>query len=424
MALNFREMPVADKVSLVSVTLLPLVSLAGNAAADIIMVINILVFLVIYRAEFSSFRQSWFLRLSFIFWGWILFCSAVSAFPAHSFQDSLPWIRFPLYAFSLSFMLGRHEGTHIKYFIGAAVLGTFIEIGFMLYEYIFIRGDYARLHGTFGKLVAGWYLEAFSLLAVLWGFEKIKIKSCTKTITVFILLFAAITSYGIIITGEIMSTLFYFGALFLYFLIRKDYSTKTIAPLIIGTTIFVSILLAASFIDPLLQERIIDSMTRRLPWLPSSDYYEPWKMGIETALNNPIFGVGPKNSNLYCVSLQNTGELLTILGINTCPWHPHHLYIQIAAETGLVGLIIFVFIAVYCLALGIRQFVSSSNTGSLVLALVIILFWPIQTYYQSFGQFKNFYFWTVLGCALFMIKSNLKITQGKKIYSPNTYNQS
>ncbi|NDB70817.1 MAG: hypothetical protein EB015_22970, partial [Methylocystaceae bacterium] len=315
MPLNFSQMTSADKVSLVTVTLLPIASLAGNAAADIALVVNVVLFLALSGGNFKSLFQSTFLRLAFAFWGWILICSAVSAFPSHSFQDSLPWIRFPLYAFALSYLLGKNSGRDLNYFIGAAILGTLTELAFMLHEYLFIRGELARLHGTFGKLIAGWYLTCFSLIAIFWCLEKLRHGIVSLRIAIAICFFTAAVGYGVIISGEIMSTLFFFGSLFLYFVIRNSYSLKTLSVMASGLVAIAVGAIIVSVRDPLLQERLIHSITTRLPWMPSSDYNLPWTTGVTMAIENPLFGVGPKNFNLYCLSLKQAGTLEALLRV-------------------------------------------------------------------------------------------------------------
>ena len=160
--------------------------------------------------------------------------------------------------------------------------------------------------------------------------------------------------------------------------------------------------------DPLLQERLIHSITTRLPWMPSSDYNLPWTTGVTMAIENPLFGVGPKNFNLYCLSLKQAGTLEALLGVSECQWHPHNLYLQLADETGLYGLVIFTLIAAYLIRLAYRHSKANRWTSNVPLIVMAVIFFPIQTYSQAFGQSKNFYLWTLIGFALFLIRQQLK----------------
>jgi len=407
MASEGRWESLQSKVLFALTALLPIASLFGNAAADISLVVTILVFAATSHTKLRSFLQSKLLQISVVFWLWILFCSAISTFPSHSFQDSLPWIRFPLYALTLSYLLDKKAGRYLSVFIGAAILGTLIELSFMLYEYSYVRGEVARLHGTFGKLIAGWYLTCFGLIAVFWCFEKLKNGILDHRMRIAAGLFTVVVSYGVIITGEIMSTLFFFGSLFLYVVIRKSYSLKSISVIGLGLVILLGCGALVSLKDPILQERLIHSITTRLPWMPSSDYNLPWTTGVTMAIENPLFGVGPKNFNLYCLHLQQSGSLGAILRVTECQWHPHNLYLQIADETGIFGLILFACLAAYLVRSAYRHSKNNLWKNNIPLVMMMVIFFPIQTYSQAFGQSKNFYLWTLIGFALFLIRQQL-----------------
>jgi O-antigen ligase len=92
-------------------------------------------------------------------------------------------------------------------------------------------------------------------------------------------------------------------------------------------------------------------------------------------------------------------------GVNECPWHPHNLYLQIAAETGLIGLILFCLISIYLGASAVSSYWKSHDKNNIASAIILIALFPIQTYSQAFGQSRNFYLWTVIGFALSIIRS-------------------
>ena len=407
--LTHQQTATKDSILLVLVTLVPLAAIMGNAVGDIALVALTLTFIVTSPHEWRIFVHSRFLWLFFLFWIWILLCSGLSLFPRHSFQDSLPYIRFPLYAFALSHLLMRAEGKFLRYFMLASIAGTLIEFAFMMREYLFMRDEtYARLHGTFGKLIPGWYLSSFGLLALLWGVETLKARPSSLKHKIFLVIFGAIVTFGVIISGEIMSTLFFLGTAALYAFCQFGSTKRTIGTLVIGAIALVLLWLILGIMDPQLHARIVDSFSRRLPWMPSSDYHLPWSLGLEMALHNPLLGVGPKNFNVYCTSLADAGTLQAVLGESRCHWHAHNLYLSIAAETGTPGLVIFSLLAIYVLILAYRHARASAWADMLPLILAFVLFFPVQTYSQAFGQSKNFYFFTMLGYALFLIRGGLQ----------------
>ncbi len=405
MTTTLSQMSTADRLNLATVGLLPLLALIGNAIADIALVLVVIVFLGTSGAAIKGYTRSWLLRLSFAFWIWILICSAVSQFPAHSFQDSLPWIRFPLYAFALSIILLQGDGRHLKIFIAACIIGTLIEFGFLISEYYVFRHGGMRLFGTFQKLMPGWYMITFGLIAVLWLFNRLKTHPFNRLEWLGTGLFFAASSYGLLITGELMSTTLFLTTIVLYFLVIKNPNPKRIALILTGLTIFLAVFAIVVWTENDIRERVFAAVTHRLPWLSTSDYGPPFRAGYFSALLNPLFGVGPKNTFAYCMMLNDQGIMDGLLHVKDCPWHPHNLYLQIAAESGFIGLLLFAVLALYIVGQSVLHFVRSKTGINLAIIIAPLLLFPLQTYSQAFGQSRNFYLWTMIGFVLFVIRS-------------------
>ena len=90
-----------------------------------------------------------------------------------------------------------------------------------------------------------------------------------------------------------------------------------------------------------------------------------------------------------------------------CHTHPHNFYVQLAGETGLVGLTtgtIFMLSIVWtCFQAGRR------NRDNVVAATAFIIplsfFWPIAATADFFGQWNNIFMWS--GVALALAATNL-----------------
>ena len=68
-------------------------------------------------------------------------------------------------------------------------------------------------------------------------------------------------------------------------------------------------------------------------------YWGSWRGGIQQALITPIKGIGPSGTRKTCKNL-DTKLPSWLPGKNYCGNHPHNFYIQLFAETGIIGLII------------------------------------------------------------------------------------
>jgi len=133
-----------------------------------------------------------------------------------------------------------------------------------------------------------------------------------------------------------------------------------------------------------------------------SPYGKLWNAGIAIGLKNLVFGVGPMHFEMHC-------EVIS----DFCAYHPHNIYIEFFAETGIIGLSIFL-----CLLYAIikNYFLSSKNHKDQlfktlvlgVLIAIIIRLLPVP----SSGFFKNWYavpVWFMIGWLLCLCKSRHSI---------------
>ena len=401
---------VGKALSLMILSLIPLAALTGNAPSDIALVLTVLIFFGFRWREFPSFLGSRFLQVAGLFWVWILICSAGSKFPAHSFQDSLPWIRFPLYAFALSHLLSEKNANAARLFIGFCVAGTLIEVGFLFREYFAKASELnnvVRLYGTSSKPIPGWYLVCFGLISVLAIIQKFWESPTGRLYRLGAILFFVLTTVGIFITGEVMNTAFYIGTIILFLIVRPFKGYRGIS-VVAGALLIILLSLAAIlWTDPQLHNRLLIGAMKRLPWMPTSDYYVAWTSGLTMAIENPLLGVGPKNFNLYCLSLKEAGTLEATLHVSDCQWHPHNLYLQILSEAGVLGLVFFIVMIGYIFLKALQTSRALYWRDNIALILSFVLFFPIQTYSQAFGQAKNFFVWTVVGFVLAKIRDAL-----------------
>ena len=106
---------------------------------------------------------------------------------------------------------------------------------------------------------------------------------------------------------------------------------------------------------------------------------------IRTAYNmfkyQPIFGHGPKMFRIICADEKYA------TGINPCMTHPHNFYIQLLAETGIIGFLFLFSAMVYVVYTALRQFLSIifrkkrplSDYQVCLLAGMLITVWPLTT---------------------------------------------
>ena len=118
--------------------------------------------------------------------------------------------------------------------------------------------------------------------------------------------------------------------------------------------------------------------------------------GIMAFDQAPVFGIGPGNLRHLCNEVTANSTSVD------CHPHPHNYYIQMAGETGIVGLVTGVLflgsILWVCAVPAIR------NRDNVVVATMWIVpfafFWPIASTADFFGQWNNIFMWSALAIAL------------------------
>ena len=144
------------------------------------------------------------------------------------------------------------------------------------------------------------------------------------------------------------------------------------------------------------RHRFVDKFIEQLPTGEHSGYYRAMAPAIDAWQQSPIFGIGPANFRHLCPELFDdpTGRF--------CQPHPHNYYLQLLAETGIVGLILgiaFVVSIIWCCYAPSK--VNKNNIFAVVAWVIpLSLFWPLASTADFFGQWHNIFVWVAVSLAL------------------------
>jgi O-antigen ligase len=318
------------------VCLIPASLIIGAAVSEFflsLVAFFFLIYTVIYK-DWFYYKKKIFTYLIF-FYIYILFNSLVSEFPLNSLRSSAFYFRFYLFFLAIWFLLDNNKN-FLKYFLFsivvpliAASLYSFWDI-FNLIRFKIKLLDF-RISGFFGtELIQGSYFLRLLILFVgvytlLNNFKNIYIFYSIFFISIFI----------IIVSGERASVALLFIFLFLYFIF---YDSKIITKIKIFSLI-IFIFVASFMYLPGLKQRLFTNTIQLIYEeekikLFSRGNQEHYMSALKMFKKNIITGVGIRNFRLECRK-----EEYKHIGINSCTTHPHNTYIQLLAETGLIGLV-------------------------------------------------------------------------------------
>jgi len=370
--------------------LLPIAIAMGRGVADTILTTTVALFALDTALNKRSylFKEKWFLA-ALALWTYMLARSTFVELPMISLKKSLPFIRFPLFALCCQYLGSSQKEFSKKLYISSLIAVAFLTLdGFIQYIFgkdllgnsISDQGNFYRLTGPFSKLVLGATITILAIPALAKMLENIRNKSQILASGLFLLAIYAI----VFLSGERAALLQLTLAIFILLLILVR-DLKIILSLGVAATLLGALFLYIFDLNKIISRQIF-SILEILNHYAETPYGKLWNAGLNIGKENWIFGIGPMQFEEHCNKISNF-----------CSYHPHNIYIELFAETGLIGLILlltmFYFIAV--------KFIHSQktvlSTGAFVSFAMKIL--PIP----SSGFFKNWYavpLWLMIGWLL------------------------
>jgi|694.fasta_scaffold55286_3 O-antigen ligase len=326
-----------------------------------------------------------------IFFIFCTYCILVSIFIAKdillSFESSLFYFRIGIFACLIWFLIEKNKKILSYFYYALVVCFTILVIdGYIQFfsgsNIINLPASGDRISSFFGKeLIMGSYLSR--LFPLLFALFLLKKKNSKFEVYYIGVLFITIDVL-IYISGERAAFFFLnLSTLFIIFLIKKYQKFRLF-------TFICSLVLIAgvTFTYDKFFNRMIFESARGMGFLKESQnkniFTEAHDSLIKTAYNmfldKPIFGHGPKMFRVICKDEKYA------TGISPCMTHPHNFYIQLLAETGIIGFGFLFSALVYVLYCAYRQLKSIvlrqkrylTDYQVCLLAGILITVWPLS----------------------------------------------
>lgn len=392
----------------------PLFFLIERSPADIWLSLIVLIFLAksIIFNDWKWFQIKWF-KLIFLFWVVSLISALLSPMPIFTFGEGFFWIRFPLYAVCVQYWIGKERDVRV---IMLYILFLFILImsGILLAEY-FIEPKY-RLTWPYGDTIPGGYLAKFCLPITCVLTSVIMTKLSSKNLFNGLLL--VITFCVSFLTGERTHFLTRICSSFLAtFCLKYNLKVVLFWIIVFFTAIFIMVKFdqnyeKSSIIDTNSQKNIVsdekikivrfENFLKDMPFLnfdENNSYWGTWRSGLQQGFETPFLGIGPSGTRYTCGYLDKDSWLP---GKNYCGNHPHNAYIQLFAETGIIGLFFFSISLFFMVKECYKARLINKNCIMAATAFIIPIafFFPLQQSGSFFGQWNNLFMWFSIGFAL------------------------
>ena len=359
----------------------------GPFFPDLIVSISVLFFLyyVFKNNDFYYFNNIPF--LTFLFFCVVaIICSLESEDISLSIESSLFYFRIGVFSCLIWYLIDKDKNILNYFYYSLIICFSVLVIDgyfqFFVGENIVALPTYgARISSFFGdELIMGSYLSRlFPLLFALFLIKK-KIKYEIYYIGVLFILVDVL----IYISGERAAFFFLNLSTIFIIILIKEYQKFRLVTFLVALTLIIFL----TFNSEELSSRMIKEPAKSMGLVKQSESKNIFTPNhdslIRTAFNmfldKPILGHGPKTFRLLCKKEKYQ------VGINPCSTHPHNFYVQLLAETGIVGFTILIssfFYILYCvyrqfksIVLNERRFLSDYQVC--LLAGILISVWPLS----------------------------------------------
>lgn len=346
------------------------------------------VFRSVLTRNIAWLKYVW-VRLGLIFWLWCIVSAVISANPSYSLGEAAAWYRFPLFAMASVFWLGSDKRFLYAMLVSTA-FGLFVMCGILFAELVIVGQQGGRLTWPYGDPLPGSYISKFGLpVFTIMVALAVSASSRLAMASGFFALFTLAVS---LMTGERINFLIRAcGGMLAGLLWRPKWNRYALLVIVEIAAVVVIFRLM-----PDMQNRFVNEFYEQLPTKATSPYVKAALPGVEALYASPVLGIGPGNFHSFCMDAATGKQNYR------CHPHPHNFYIQLLAETGIVG---FVLGSVFFSSIVWSCFTASrKNNADIFDATAWVvpfgLFWPIASTADFFGQWNNIFLWTAVSLAL------------------------
>ena len=387
---HYKHLALRQKITFGFYLLGPIFMLIERSPGDAWLSLCGIIFLghCITSRNWCWLKTGW-VKFTFLFWAVCIISALLSELPLYSLGEAIAWFRFPLFAFASCFYFCKSR--EIFYAMAIAIfIGLVLMTGILIAEILIVGTQGGRLSWPYGDLTPGNYLAKaclpiFCVLVALAVANKGRL-STTAAIISFITISVSVfagerVNFIIRACGGMLAGLSWKPKLVPY-CILIGLELAAVATIFLG--------------NGTLASRFGRDFINQLPIHNDSPYLRVWRGGIIAFQEKPVLGIGPDVYRKTCSSL--TEGLSNV----DCHTHPHNYYIQLAGETGLIGLI------TGCLMLGsmltkcfsYRRVDNDNVFTAIAYVIPLAMFFPLQSTGDFFGQWNNLFMWSAVAFAL------------------------
>ena len=363
--MNYKN-NILDGIVVFFIILMPFIFILGPAFFEIFCFFLVITFLFKAKSSFYKTNKK-YIYLFLVFFLFLLLRSLVFSLEFEKIRSVVFYFRFLFYVLALIYFINQINNKH-KYFIKIIFFGFLLLILDSIIQYYYGKNifntplyDQYRASSFFGKeLILGSFLfRMLPFILILCILCKLDLKKNFIKLSIFFSLYF----FAVLISGERTSFFLLLLTIFLLIVLLKDFRKILLYSLIFF--LFINLIFSFSNKNPfdrMFKYTFNQIVSKQAPlkvnekssnldlnekssnlelngksnllsdyYIFSREHHGHYVIALRMFLDNPIFGQGPRSFRYLC----SEEKFIKYDGI--CTTHPHNTYLQLLAETGLVG---------------------------------------------------------------------------------------
>lgn len=362
---------------------------------------------------FYVFKNKFF-YFFIVFCLFCIFSSLMSERVYFSLKSSLFYFRIGIFCIFISYLI-RENKNFLNYFFYTLVVTFSIVIVYAYIQYFFnLQIHPIRVSSLFGEeLILGSFLSRLLPLIVALFIIRTKSKNIENY---FFMVFLTLAYFCVILSGE-RSAFFYINLslIFLLIFIKPKIKIFLISLFFLLTIAFIfmksaennrtgkllierftsNVISSTRIMNIFKQEHSIEIHEEKIEnskkikqedkriIIFTSGHESLYRTAFNMFLDKPIIGHGPRMFRVECSNPKYSETVGDVK--SSCMTHPHNFYIQLLAETGIIGFSFLFSLFIYVVFLSIKYLYNStvknkkiySDYNICILACLLITTWPI-----------------------------------------------
>ena len=400
--------------------LLPLALVAGPFIAEIIVLLSIIIVNYdLFKKKKFEYLNNFYFKFFLLFWFYLTFLNIYNSNDFEEFLKQIFFIRFGLFVVAITYTINLNNNflKDFSFYLSFVILVLIID-GYIQYftgeNLLGLEIQNQRISSLFGEeKVLGTFLVRMIMLLI-----GIKIFLNEKNFKIHIAFFLLTTDILIFLSGD--RAPFFLLNLSAIYLIVMCKDLKLLRSVILFTSIV--IILAISLSDSQVKDRVFTKTFEDFGLLDSKPIYT-----IENNRSN--FIMSPQHENYYTVAYRifrdkpyfgsGTSSFKYLCNEDkfkidqySCSSHPHNIYLELLAETGLVGFGFIFSLLLFLVYFSLKHLYSKFFFKKIVfkdyeicyLACFLITLWPLIPTGSFFNNWLSILYFLPIG---FFISSKI-----------------